>query len=129
MIHGIGTDIVAIARMRELLDTHGERFLHRILAEEEVAELPARHRQAAFLAKRFAAKEAAAKALGLGFRQGISLRHILVIHDDVGKPGLRFVDRALELARKMNIDQAHISIADEREYAVAFVTLTRQPGA
>lgn len=127
MIYGIGTDIVHINRMRESLDKHGDKFARRILTELEFAEfekLEGKNIKPAFLAKRFAAKEATAKAMGTGFTQGLSLHHIGVKHDDAGKPILDFIDVADEFIRENKILHSHLSLADEREYAVAFVTLT-----
>ena len=125
MIHGIGTDIVAIARMTRLWDKYGEVLATRLLADDELQALRQHSDPARFLAKRFAAKEAAAKALGTGFRQGLSLRHISVSNDALGKPVLHFTVRAAELVAQFGIQASHISISDEADYAVAFVILTR----
>lgn len=125
MIHGIGTDIVAIARMVHLWDKYGESFAHRMLAEDELQGLAGRHEPARYLAKRFAAKEAAAKALGTGFRDGLSLRHIAVVNDALGKPMLRLDARAAELAEGFGVYDCHLTISDEADYAVAFVVMTR----
>ena len=126
MIHGIGTDIVSVKRIQEGLDKYGERFASRILAESEMAEFKQAPNPASYLAKRFAAKEAAVKALGTGFSDGISMRHICVSHNDAGKPLLKMTGRALTLFEKNNIGENHISISDEREYAIAFVTLLNE---
>lgn len=123
MIYGIGTDIVHIKRMRDNLDKYEDKFARRILTDSEFIEFKNKNDQAAFLAKRFAAKEAAAKAMGTGFSQGLSLHHIGVGHDDAGKPVLEFLDVAEKLMQEKKIKQAHLSLADERDYAVAFVTL------
>lgn len=123
MIYGIGTDIVHIKRMRENLDKYEDKFARRILTDSEFVEFKNKNDKAAFLAKRFAAKEAAAKAMGTGFSQGLSLHHIGVGHDDAGKPVLEFLDVAENFIREKKIKQAHLSLADERDYAVAFVTL------
>lgn len=123
MIYGIGTDIVQVSRMEENLAKHGERFAERILAESELHRYQDQARPAQFLAKRFAAKEATAKAFGTGFRDGLSLRHIVVVNDENGRPMLEFSDMAEELARKFQIKQSHISLSDEPNYAVAFVIL------
>ena len=125
MIHGIGTDIVAIARMVRLWDKYGEALALRLLADDELQALSQHNDPARFLAKRFAAKEAAAKALGTGFRHGLSLRHITVVNDALGKPLLRFDGRAAELAADFGVHATHISISDEADFAVAFVILTR----
>lgn len=123
MIFGIGTDIVRVSRLRRDLERFGVRFAERILTDDELAEFHAKENKANFLARRFAAKEAAAKAMGTGFAQGLQLRHIGVGHDALGKPRLVFTDRAAEFMRERGIVTAHISLADEEDHAVAFVTL------
>ena len=123
MIFGIGTDIVRVARMQQDLDRFGDRFAERILTDKELEEFRAVRNRAHFLARRFAAKEAAVKALGTGFSQGIHLREISVGHDALGKPLLELTGRALEFARAQGIECAHISLSDETDHAVAFVTL------
>jgi holo-[acyl-carrier protein] synthase len=123
MIVGIGTDIVAVARLREMLDRYGERFASRILTEAEMAAFRGAAVPAAFLAKRFAAKEAAAKAFGTGFRDGLSLRHIGVENNAHGRPALHFSGCAAEISVRLGVTAAHLSLADEKEYAVAFVVL------
>ena len=123
MIYGIGTDIVHINRMRDDLNKYGDKFARRILTEAEFGEFKSKSNQAAFLAKRFAAKEATAKAMGTGFSQGLSLHHIGVEHDEAGKPVLDLSGVAEKFLQEKQIKQTHLSLADEREYAVAFVTL------
>lgn len=123
MIYGIGTDIVRVSRLAADLERFGEKFAERILTEAELAEFRAVSAKASFLARRFAAKEAAAKAMGTGFANGLSLRHIGVTHDGNGKPELVFEGRALELIREKRIRVAHVSVADEVDHAVAFVAL------
>ena len=123
MIFGIGTDIVSVDRIAAGLNRYGDRFARRILADDEYQAYRHSARQASFLAKRFAAKEAVAKALGTGFRQGLSLRQISVGHNELGRPELRYSGHAAEFCRRHGIASSHISLADERDYAVAFVTL------
>ncbi len=123
MIFGIGTDIVRVARMQQNLDRYGERFAERILTDNELIEFRNVNKRAHFLAKRFAAKEAAVKALGTGFNHGIHLREISVGHDDQGKPLLEFNGRALEFMREKKVAFSHLSLSDEADHAVAFVTL------
>lgn len=125
MIFGIGTDIVRIERMQKSLERHGDKFAERILSDEEFKEFQKSEIGARFLAKRFAAKEATAKAMGTGFSDGLSLKHIFVGHDEKGKPILNFSQRASQFIQENNITESHISLADEQEYAVAFVTLIR----
>ncbi len=125
MIYGIGTDIVGVERMRHNLERYGHRFAERILTDDELKDFEAVVNHAHFLAKRFAAKEAVAKAMGTGFIDGLSLRHIGVTHDGLGKPVLVFSGKAEEFILREKIVSSHISLADETDYAVAFVTLGR----
>ncbi len=125
MIFGIGTDIVQVSRIRSSLERFGERFAARILTEAELAQYRRSGQPAHFLAKRFAAKEAAAKAIGLGFRDGLTLHDIAVGHDPYGRPLLEFSASATDLLRRLGAGEAHLSLSDERDYAVAFVTLMR----
>lgn len=125
MIFGIGTDIVRVARMQKNVERYGEKFAERILTGSELEEYRSESRKAHFLAKRFAAKEAAAKAMGTGFRDGLMLHHIGVTHDAAGKPQLAFSDQAAEFIAANAITGIHVSLADEEDHAVAFVTLSR----
>jgi holo-[acyl-carrier protein] synthase len=124
MIFGVGTDIVAVKRMTTNLEQYGEKFARKILTDDEFLDFQKAPSQAHFLAKRFAAKEAAAKAMGTGFSQGLSLKHIGVTHNENGKPELAYFGRARELIAELGVSKSHISIADETEHAVAFVTLS-----
>jgi holo-[acyl-carrier protein] synthase len=125
VIYGIGTDIVRVERMRRSLDRFGLRFAARILNEAELADFARHPRPAHFLAKRFAAKEATAKAMGIGFRNGLRLRDIGVVNDANGKPLLELSGYAQTFTREQHITEMHVSLADEEDYAVAFVTLGR----
>lgn len=122
MIFGIGTDIVAIGRMESFWQRHGEHGLEKVLAIDEREACRRSSEPARFLAKRFAAKEALAKALGTGVRAPVLLPDIAVVHDPLGKPGFSF---GATLAAHLS-DRgltAHLSISDEKDYAVAFVIL------
>ena len=124
MIHGIGTDIVAVARMEEFRLRHGQRGLEKLLAPEERAECGASTQPARFLAKRFAAKEALGKALGIGVRAPATLPAITVTHDAQGKPSFGFAPELATFIGERGLI-AHLSISDEREYAIAFVVLEK----
>ena len=126
MIFGIGTDIVKVQRMSDNLQKYGDRFAQKILSDSEFLEFSDHSNQGAFLAKRFAAKEAAVKAFGTGFRNGISMKHISVGHDELGKPILEFSGIANEVIQEKNIISSHLSIADENDFAVAYVVLERK---
>ncbi len=123
-IFGIGCDIVQVARMARAFERFGMRFCEHILTPAEQAVLTTHTHPERLLAKRFAAKEAAAKALGTGFREGLSLKHIEVAHFDSGQPYLKFTGVAAELMKTQNINQHFLSISDERDYALAYVILT-----
>ena len=123
MIFGIGTDLTHIPRMADLLEKYDDKIAQRILSEHEFACFQKSAHPAAFLAKRFAAKEAVAKALGTGFRDGLSLRHIEVRNNKLGSPQLVFYKVAENLIKKIGISKALISLSDEGDYALAFVTL------
>lgn len=123
MIHGVGLDLVEIERVEVVLRRWGERFARRVLAPAELEEWRAAARPERFLAKRFAVKEAATKALGTGVSGGVSLRDIAVVHDPLGRPGLEFRGATLELVSRLGIKGAHVSISDERQLAAAVVVL------
>lgn len=122
MIVGIGTDIVSIARISKALERSGENFARRILTEDELAVFQARKNAVAYLATRFAGKEAAAKALGTGIGQ-VSFQDLEIRSLKTGAPQLVFYGEALRLQRERGITRLHISLSDEREFAQAFVIL------
>jgi holo-[acyl-carrier protein] synthase len=124
MIHGIGTDIVRIERIRKSLERHGERFALRILAASEVEAWRAHRDPARFLAKRFAAKEAFGKALGTGVAVPATLHAVAVGHDALGKPEYRYDDRLAAHMRERGLC-AHLSISDEDDNVVAFALIER----
>lgn len=126
MISGIGTDLVFIPRIQQLVDKFGEKAAQKILSDQEFTDFQKASRPVAFLAKRFAAKEAAAKAFGCGFRGGLSLKHISVVSDALGKPQLLFTGKASQLATERAISQQHLSLSDDGDYACAYVILTER---
>ena len=122
MIYGIGTDIVAIKRLRAFWERHGDKARERLLAPQEYAAFDAATDKGRFLAKRFAAKEAFSKALGTGVRPPASLSAIAVTHDELGKPAFECCGELGKLLEKRGLSP-HLSISDEADYAVAFVIL------
>lgn len=124
MIFGIGTDIVAVVRMTEYWQRHGERGLEKILAPAEREACRASPDPGRFLAKRFAAKEALGKAFGSGVRAPLLLPDIAVEHDELGKPSFSY-SAALAAHFASRGLAAHLSISDEQDYAVAFVILEK----
>lgn len=125
MIAGMGTDLVEIARMASALERFGARFGTRVLGPHELADWARSGHSPRFLAKRFAAKEAAAKALGTGFQKGVRWVEIEVLHDELGCPQLQLSGGAAARAAALGVAGSQISISDERQYALAFVILTR----
>lgn len=123
MIYGVGTDIVRVARVRRSLERFGERFAARILTPSELHDFRSAAKPAHFVARRFAAKEAAVKAMGTGFARGMRLRDIGVRHDERGKPLLVFDGAVAAFVQAQAIRAAHVSLSDEEDYAVAFVAL------
>ena len=123
MIYGIGTDIVEVARIEASISQFGDDFARRVLAQSELASYQASQIKARFLAKRFAAKEAFAKALGTGLRAPATFQNIAVSHDDLGKPILVLAAELQAFLIAKNILQTHISISDEKNLAAAFVVL------
>ena len=120
---GIGTDVVNLERVKSVHDRHGKRFARRILAKAELEEYAQLENPVAFLAKRFAAKEACAKALGAGMRGGIEFDQFRVLHNDLGQPHLELSKKAAEVATELGVNSMHISISDERDFAIAMVVL------
>lgn len=123
MIIGVGTDIVRVGRLEAGWTRFGARYAERILGPAEYREFQDSLRPGHFLAKRFAAKEATAKALGTGFRGDFGLRDVVVTHDPLGCPKLLLVGGAHALAERLAVRATHISLSDEEDYAVAFVIL------
>lgn len=123
MIAGVGTDIVDIRRMERLWIRYGERLARRMLGEQELLSLARSSYPGRYLAKQFAAKEAVAKALGTGFRHGVSLRRIAVLRAPSGQPVVDLSALAALRPLEWGALRAHVSISDEAGYAVAFAVL------
>ena len=124
MIVGIGIDVVEVARVEAMWSKYGMRFASRILAQEELTTFPAA--AASYLASRFAAKEAAVKALGTGFAQGITMKQIAVVSGARGAPELAFYGTALERSNELGAARTHLSLSHERSTAVAVVILEKE---
>ncbi len=122
MIFGVGTDIVAVARLGKLYERHGERGLEKLLTPAERDDFECASDPARFLAKRFAAKEAFGKAYGTGVVAPATLSNIGVMHDALGKPAFSFAPELARLLAERGL-VAHLSISDEHDYAIAFVVI------
>ncbi len=142
MIFGIGTDIQRIDRIRAALDRHGDRFVERILGTDEIAiyrrrsdrdaahaERDGTSRGIAFVATRFAAKEAISKALGLGMRMPMRWRAAQILKEPSGKPRVA-TDAVLSAWMAERSLVAHVTLTDDADYAVAFAVVERiEPGS
>ena len=123
MIYGVGTDVVEIARIEHALARFGERFARRILSESEFSRFKNHRLPAAYLAKRFAAKEAFAKALGTGIHAPASWQGVWVENLPSGQPVLQFADSLSQFLSRRGVSKAHVSLSDERGIAFATVIL------
>lgn len=123
MIVGMGTDIVELARIEATLSRLGDAFAKRILDSDELAFYQASKRGLSYLAKRFAVKEAAAKALGTGIGRGVSWQHMHTSNTELGAPQLTFSGGARARFIALGADRCHVSISDEKNYATALVIL------
>lgn len=124
-IVGLGTDIVEIARIEKSIAKNTDSLAKRILTSSEYELYQQKNNKASFLAKRFAAKEAAAKALGTGIAAGITLQDFSISNNEQGKPEMLLSGVADELAKKLGVTSILLSISDERHYAVATVLLQK----
>lgn len=126
MILGVGLDVTEVDRIRRSLERFGERFAARLLTDAEAAGMP-QVDPAPYVAARFAAKEAASKALGTGFAQGITMKSIEVLRLPSGAPELRLHDAARDRAEAMGVTRAHLSLTHGRDVAAATVILEGAP--
>ena len=123
MILGLGTDIVEIPRITRAYARHGEKFIRRILTTEE-REQCRESELVSFMAKRFAAKEAFSKALGMGIRSVMSWQAVSILRSEKGEPRIKVHSEALKKQlMERTVGNIHISISDEKLYAIAFVIL------
>ncbi len=131
MIIGIGNDLIDIRRIEKTLSRHGERFVARIFTEVERAKSDRRAARAASYAKRFAAKEACAKALGTGLSRGVFWRDMGVVNLPGGKPTLKLTGGAAkrleEITPPGHLADIHLTITDEFPLAQAIVIIYARP--
>ena len=125
MIEGIGTDLCRISRIEKSLQRFGERFAAKILVEEELRRFRAHRQPAAYLAKRFAAKEAFSKAIGTGMRYPVHWQNMVVSNEPSGKPTIHCLGSLQATFQARGITSVHLSLTDEPDFALAFVILER----
>ncbi len=118
MSHYIGVDIIEIGRIKEAVDSWGEKFLKRVYTEAELAAY--RHKPSS-LAARFACKEAVMKLLGTG-RNGVNWREVETLSQASGKPVVNLYGRARSKADELGIDEIAVSLSHSKEYAIAYVS-------
>ena len=124
-LFGVGTDIIRVNRLKKSLKK--KLFLSRIFSEKEILKCKRAKKDTNCFAKRFAAKEAFSKALGTGISRGISFNEIVVLNEKSGKPYIKLINKTKKIVErklKKKIYKISLSIADEKDYAVAFVTIS-----
>ncbi|WP_336276292.1 holo-ACP synthase [Bartonella sp. CB178] len=131
MIVGLGSDLIDIRRIEKVLIRHGDRFVQRVFTDMEQKKSERVQKKSPFYAKRFAAKEACAKALGTGIAYGVSWKDMGVINLPSGKPVMKLEDRAQMYLEKLllpNYDAVvHLSLTDDFPWAQAFVVIEALP--
>ena len=135
MILGLGSDIVNISRIENIIDKFGDKFINRSYMAEEISasdkfNTENKKGRAAYFARRFAAKEAFAKAVGTGFRDGLRFEHIGVVNDENGKPSLLLKGRAKEMIGRLSDKEggtvlAHVTLSDDYPMAQAMVIIEK----
>ena len=126
-ILGNGVDIIQNSRIKNLI--RNKKFILRVFSKNEINESKKTKNKANFFAKRFAAKEAFVKSIGLGFRQGINLKDICVYKDKLGKPNIVLNSKLKKvLSKKFNSNRFKIflSLSDEKDYSIAYVILNKK---
>src|SRR6185312_14021045 len=125
MIVGTGVDICEVPRIAQSIARFGDRFLQRVFTPEEIRYCQSKKNSTERFAARFAAKEAAMKALGTGQRQGVIWKNIEVAHAPGGRPVLRLSGAAAEIAQKLRVNRTSISLTHTESTAMAMVIFER----
>ena len=125
MIVGIGTDIIDIRRIEKIIIKYGNRFIHKCFLQSEIQKSESRRKKIQSFAKRFAAKEACAKALGTGLSKGVFWKDIEVRNDKLGKPIIILHNKALRILKQISSKNTRIeiSLSDEKNYAISNVII------
>ena len=125
MIFGIGTDILELARIERVYARYGERFAERLLLDEEMSLFRTARNKVRFLAMRFAAKEAIAKALGTGFANGIWVRDVGSVPNALGQPQVVYSERGRAVCTRLGVGPGFLTLTDEAGLVVAVAVLLR----
>ena len=127
MIVGVGIDLINIQRIQKVLDRFGSRFENRVFSSEEINRSRRKYDKASSYAKRWAAKEACSKALGIGLRMGISWKEMNIINLESGKPLLKIEGKAQLILKKITPKgykaRIHVSLTDDYPWAKALVMI------
>lgn len=123
MIVGTGIDIVEVPRVAQAIERFGDRFLQRIYTPDEIRYCQSKRNAAERFAARFAAKEAALKAIGTGWKNGISWTEVEVGREPGGRPSLRFRGKAAKFAAQLRMKRASLSLSHTAQLAIAKVIL------
>ncbi len=123
MILGTGIDIVEVPRVAAAIERFRERFLNRIFTKAEIAYCDSKHNRVERYAARFAAKEAAMKAIGTGLSRGVTWRDVEVGHEPRGRPTVVFHGKAAEIALRMGARRVSLSLSHTEQNAIAHVML------
>lgn len=126
MIYGIGTDIIATARVERAFERFGTPFVAKILSPREQVDWPAIKQPVQHLASRFAAKEALVKAFGTGMRGGIWFTQFTLTKDESGRPEVQCTGAAQAWVQQHSIADIKLTLSHERDYAVAFALVTQK---
>lgn len=123
MINGVGVDILEKERVFTIHKKYGKRFQERVLGDSEIKAIEGKslNNQIRFISNNFACKEAVAKALGLGFTEGISLKEIEILRKPSGQPFINLNGNADKVAKNIGINKFHVSISDTKKLSMAFV--------
>ena len=127
-IFGIGTDIINIKRIEKSLRKKGSKFKNKIFTKKEMLYCESKKKPSSYYAKRFAAKEAFAKSLGTGFRDGLNFKDISIVNDKLGKPSFfinKKIKKLIKKRFKVNSFDFFLSISDEKKYSIAFVVFQK----
>ena len=123
MIFGVGTDICELSRVQKTYDRFGDHFVKRLLMDQERELFERTKSPVRFLAMRFAAKEAAVKAMGTGFAHGMWIRDVGVVPNDWGRPLLIWSTRGKAVCQELGIGEGHVSLSDDAGLILAFAVV------
>tara|TARA_B100000214_G_scaffold136975_1_gene97664 strand:- start:233 stop:622 length:390 start_codon:yes stop_codon:yes gene_type:complete len=124
MIKGIGIDSVEKIRVKNIFSKYGKKLEGRLLGPNESQEISSKvgmNQKSRYLSNNFACKEAVAKALGLGFTNGVSLKEIEVLRDKNGKPFVQLSGRTKQISDELDMNQLHVTITDTKKISTALV--------